>query len=77
MRKPQAFRISLVYETKPEPDDDEMTPSALAHYVESSLAGMLGEVAEVSSIRVEELCGQDYMAGQICMLPKGHEGRHE
>lgn len=24
----------------------------------------------------EAICGQDYMAGQICMLPKGHEGSH-
>lgn len=22
------------------------------------------------------VCGQDYMAGQICMLPTGHEGSH-
>jgi hypothetical protein len=23
-----------------------------------------------------EPCGQDFMAGQICQLPKGHDGSH-
>jgi len=31
---------------------------------------------EVVAELLQGVCGQDYMAGQICMLPDGHEGSH-
>jgi hypothetical protein len=37
---------------------------------------ILGGFYDDIEVETTDLCGRDYMAGQVCMLPYGHEGGH-
>jgi hypothetical protein len=60
--------LSCWFEVMPYPDDMWLIT------VKPEMKRYLDSIISIAN--EQQACGVDYMAGQICMLPYGHDGSH-